>query len=277
MPPVAKPWFRMYSSILTNRKVHNLRGNEVLGWLKLLAIANLQTPRGTLPPLEDIAFQLRLSIKAADTLLNALADEGLVEEREDKVLVMHDWNEWQAERDVNRERRDVTGANAEESSRFNHAIVTDSSRVRHARVEREKEKEEEREREGEKEARDAPSLPFVFAYAGRHQQRTGGKPPSPIQHSELVSLEREHGSELCFQAAEARGWDKPASYLRGWINDHGTESKPESREEAIIRLSRGTGGGVPEEAGHTDGVANGVSGLDRRRAAIARLGRGGQA
>ena len=134
-----------------------------------------------------------------------------------------------------------------------------------------------KEAEGERDAPSAPSLPFVFAYVGRHQQRTAGRPPSPVQHSELVSLEREHGSELCFQAAEARGWDKPASYLRGWINDHGTESKPESREEAIIRLSRGTGGGVPEEAGHTDGVANGVSGLDRRSAAIARLGRGGKA
>jgi hypothetical protein len=131
------------------------------------------------------------------------------------------------------------------------------------------------EAEAEAENPAPPALPFTLAWTGRYQQDNSMRRPSPIVHGELVALEREHGSDWCFRAAESKGWDKKAAYLREWIIDHKSRdgpSQPVSRAEQIARLSA-SGSGVSTARQDSNGVANGVSGLDRRSAAIAKLGR----
>jgi len=62
-------WFRLYSDILQNKKVMQLP--EAMRWryVALKALANIQTPRGTLPSNEDISFELRLSpLEVEETL-----------------------------------------------------------------------------------------------------------------------------------------------------------------------------------------------------------------
>lgn len=183
MPPVARPWFRMYSSVLTNSKVQSLRGREALVWINLLALANLQRPRGTLPNLGEVAFQLRMSIKSLDLMLNDFADIGLIDDLGDNKLVIHDWAEWQKDRDVTERYRDVR-----------HANVTVS--VEKITLDREKEKEKEKDKEKEKNktknALSRGSLPapvvltpenfpyrrFTDAHVKSHDNGAGGVEPA---------------------------------------------------------------------------------------------------
>ena len=79
----------MYSNILESHKLHRLKGDHVKGWLYLLALANLQTVRGTLPVVGDIAFALRLKLEKAETLLKTLLDAGLLS-RNSHGYVIHD-------------------------------------------------------------------------------------------------------------------------------------------------------------------------------------------
>ena len=53
------PWFRFYVRTLNNPKVQRLPGNIFKGWLNLLCLA--KETDGSLPPVEDISFRLRLS------------------------------------------------------------------------------------------------------------------------------------------------------------------------------------------------------------------------
>lgn len=273
-------WFRFYSEALHDPKVQLLPAETYRGWTQLLCLANETEPRGRLPKtMQDTAYKLHMDMAQAEALVADLADAGLIDRKNGRFL-MHNWDVRQPDSDNiasrvqkhrEKQKRPVTSndnvtLHVTPSARTSNVLEEDTEKKR-----RDPEEELEKEREGE--APSALTLPFVLAYVGKYQGRTAGGVPSPIQHSELVSIERHYGSELCFQAAEAKGWDKPASYLRGWLNDHAAETEPESRTEAIARLSRGPGVSVSDASEDPDGVANGIHGLDSRRLAIAQLGR----
>src|SRR5207245_5802205 len=69
-----------------------LPGEFVKGWLNLLCLAN--SGDGVLPPLRTIAFRLRISETEAQTLLQRLIQERLIDQQEG-YLEMHDWGEFQ--------------------------------------------------------------------------------------------------------------------------------------------------------------------------------------
>ena len=104
------PWLRFYVRTLNNPKVQQLTGTEFKGWVNLLCLA--KEFDGSLPPVEDVAFRLRLSKQKAETLLKSLRSNGLIDG--DK---MHDWDEMQYNSDSSTERvkqhrerqRNVTG------------------------------------------------------------------------------------------------------------------------------------------------------------------------
>lgn len=147
MPPVEKPWFRMYASILTDHKVQALKG-DALGWLNLLAVASVRKPRGTLPDREECAFQLRMSQQLANKLIERLIAVKLVDDGPDGMRV-HNWGDWQKERDVAPAKREDNHANVTLSAIDNHANVTDTVRkitLDQIRGEEEKNRTEQRQR-----------------------------------------------------------------------------------------------------------------------------------
>lgn len=148
MPRIARPWFRFYSEAADNLKLHNLPDRLVKPWLFLMCLANVNRPRGRLPAMAKVAFTLRVKEDRAEALIKSLQGVGLID-RVGSVYVMHDWDEWQAERDVAPSMRD-------ETAEINHGNVTDTAQEGHARVEKSRRRnrsEKEREQEnGERRA-----------------------------------------------------------------------------------------------------------------------------
>lgn len=89
-------WFRFYSDALDNPKVQRLPGELFKAWVNILCLANRSKARGVLPPLEDVAFALRLSEEQAAEVIAELVRRGLLDERDDGTGP-HDWLELQPE------------------------------------------------------------------------------------------------------------------------------------------------------------------------------------
>jgi len=145
MPPIAKPWFRFHSCTIESRKAQTLGRKEpglYFHWINLLCLANVTRPRGTLPPVEDIAYKLRLGREKAEGIIEALIARRFIDQKGD-TFEMHDWEDWQADRDVapvNRRGKGTpssqeTHANVTPSSQENHANVTHTVAENHDRVE----------------------------------------------------------------------------------------------------------------------------------------------
>lgn len=100
MPRPARPWFRVYAELLDNPKIQRLKPTLRCHWLNLACLACSGSPRGTLPPVDDCAFRLRLSVTVMSGILEELTALRLVDANGDR-FVMHDWDEWQYESDAN--------------------------------------------------------------------------------------------------------------------------------------------------------------------------------
>lgn len=106
-------WLKLYDEILEDRKVQTLSGDAFKFWVNVLAIANRQKVRGVLPPVEDVAFLLRLSVQEATANLAQLVALGILDETPDG-LSPHNWAERQRKSDAtstersrkHREKRD---------------------------------------------------------------------------------------------------------------------------------------------------------------------------
>lgn len=120
MPRVAMHWFRYYSEALTSPKVQRLKPPLFKHWINLMALANISEPRGRLPCLSDVAFALRVAESVAHNAITELVALHFIDVEGDR-FVMHDWDEWQADRDVTARKR--------------HSYVTATSLEGHARSE----------------------------------------------------------------------------------------------------------------------------------------------
>lgn len=96
-------WFRFYSEALHDPKVQKLQPALFKAWINVLCIANDQPERGTLPPIEDIAFAMRVSKSRAQSFLRELVKAGLVDEFEFGYRP-HGWNKRQPSSDNATER-----------------------------------------------------------------------------------------------------------------------------------------------------------------------------
>ena len=130
------PWFRFYVRTLNNPKVQRLPGSTFKGWVNLLCLA--KETDGTLPPIEDISFRLRLSGPKTESLLNTLRASGLVEGNR-----MHDWGEMQYTSDSSTERVKQHRKRLKDCSN----VSSNVSETVQRRTETEEEKETEEGRE----------------------------------------------------------------------------------------------------------------------------------
>jgi hypothetical protein len=101
--------------------------------------------------------------------------------------------------------------------------------------------------------------PFVKAFREHFQQREGKDPPRN-QVADARALEREYGAERCLQLATDYDWAVAPGYLRQVLEN------PKNGNGS------GEGRGKSGQTPSAGGVADRVSGLDRRRAAVAARG-----
>jgi hypothetical protein len=96
-------WFRLYSEVLHDPKVQRLSPPLFRTWVNLLCLANEQEDRGNLPPLEDVAFALRVNPAKARLDLEALKKAGLLDDESEHVRP-HGWLNRQKDSDNAAER-----------------------------------------------------------------------------------------------------------------------------------------------------------------------------
>ena len=128
------PWFRFYVRTLNNPKAQRLPGVAFKFWINLLCLA--KETDGSLPPIEDIAFRLRLSKPKAEALLKSLRLKGLIDENR-----MHDWDELQYQSDSSTARVKQHRKRSKEhpGNVSSNVSVTVQSRTEENRVETETE------------------------------------------------------------------------------------------------------------------------------------------
>jgi len=144
MPRSPRPWFRFYSEATESLKVHELPDRFVKPWLFMLCLANANEPRGRLPSISKVAFALRVKEDKAKALIAGLVDRRFID-YDGKHYVMHQWDDFQRDRDVSPTLRDG-------ESRINHANVTPTVSENHAKPSRARARVEESREEERKEA-----------------------------------------------------------------------------------------------------------------------------
>ena len=85
-------WFRFYQSALEDPRIQRLPGDLFKSWVNLLCLTSKND--GILPPIDDIAFSLRMTEDEADIVINKLLNAHLLE-RKGAWLAPTDWHDRQ--------------------------------------------------------------------------------------------------------------------------------------------------------------------------------------
>lgn len=96
-------WFRLYGEVLHDSKVQILSPARFRDWINLLLIVNGNTPRGSLPPISQVAFLLRVGVEEAQAVVNDLIVAGLFDVQPDGSVRAHNWDVRQPESDEPRQ------------------------------------------------------------------------------------------------------------------------------------------------------------------------------
>lgn len=104
-------WFRAYEDALNDPKIQRLPGERFKVWFNLLCVASAN--KGTLPPLCDLAFSLRLPEDILRGHIGALQADGLIDtDPETLAMSPHNWSGRQFQSD---------GSSTERVKRFRNA------------------------------------------------------------------------------------------------------------------------------------------------------------
>lgn len=155
---MARPWFRFYRKTVNNPKAQRLRPELFKAWVNMLSVT---CDNGYLPPVNDLAFALRVHPDRALTWRDALIAANLFElvpgECEDPPVSVraHDWTDHNYDSDA-----DPTAAERKRKSRARSRVTSDSGHANATRTDRDSELEPDSDKNSE------PSLPAVgFAKA----------------------------------------------------------------------------------------------------------------
>jgi hypothetical protein len=85
-------WFRFYSEALDDPKVQKLRPELFKFWVNLLCLANAGSPRGTLPPIDDMALRMRIRRDHLERFIAALEASKLLVRDGSNALKPHNWD-----------------------------------------------------------------------------------------------------------------------------------------------------------------------------------------
>lgn len=81
-------WFRFYDDALNDPKVQRLRGDDFKSWVNILCLASKHG--GSVPPLADTAFTLRMPEPQVAKILGRLAAQGLLDDVDGEYRP-HNW------------------------------------------------------------------------------------------------------------------------------------------------------------------------------------------
>jgi hypothetical protein len=95
-------WWRAYNEAVDDPKLQRLPDATFKAWFNLMCLASRND--GALPPIEDIAFSLRLSTARVNQIIADLKHRELLDVMEDGTLQPHNWNGRQYKSDVSTER-----------------------------------------------------------------------------------------------------------------------------------------------------------------------------
>lgn len=94
-------WLRLYDDTINDPKILKLPEALRWHWIALLCVASKN--EGALPPLDDVAIQLRVTTGKATEIIAALVKAGLLDKTE-TGFAPHNWNGRQYKSDVSTER-----------------------------------------------------------------------------------------------------------------------------------------------------------------------------
>ena len=94
-------WFRFYDEVLDDPKVQQLPAKTFKNWVNILCLAKRND--GVLPPIDDIAFALRMTGSDAEALIKILKDNKLLDDTSNGI-VPHNWSGRQYKSDVSTSR-----------------------------------------------------------------------------------------------------------------------------------------------------------------------------
>jgi DNA-binding transcriptional regulator YhcF (GntR family) len=89
---IERTWWRAYCRIVDTKKVQDLPAPLFRHWINMMCIAKRHG--GKLPPIQQYAWDARLSVSAVEKVWRELREAKLLEEK-DGVMVPHDWEEMQ--------------------------------------------------------------------------------------------------------------------------------------------------------------------------------------
>jgi len=96
-------WFRFYSQAVEDPKVQRLPVEMRWHWVEILCLASRNRKRGHLPPIDDVAYSLRISVKKAESIIKTLLERRLLVQNGTGTIA-HNWDRWQFESDNVTER-----------------------------------------------------------------------------------------------------------------------------------------------------------------------------
>ena len=95
-------WFRFYDCVVDDPKAQRLPPHLFKTWVNLLCLASRSN--GVIPPVDDVAFSLRISTTDAQAQIDELIGVGLLDIRPDKRFEPHNWAARQFQSDTSKER-----------------------------------------------------------------------------------------------------------------------------------------------------------------------------
>ena len=115
-------WFRFYAESINDPKVQRLPPHLFKTWVNLLCLTCANG--GNIPPISDVAFQLRMSEFDAQSQVDELIGLGLIDIATDKTLEPHNWKGRQFLSDTSNERVRKHRAKKAEASQKPECNVT---------------------------------------------------------------------------------------------------------------------------------------------------------
>lgn len=85
-------WFRVHDNLVDDPKVQRLEPSLFKALINLWCLTSANS--GVLPPIDEIAFKLRMKLEKAQRVLNELRAVGLVED-DDRGTRPHNWDQRQ--------------------------------------------------------------------------------------------------------------------------------------------------------------------------------------
>jgi len=99
-------WLRLYLTVPDDPKVQGLSDRDFRHWINLLCLAGRD--KGRLPPIQDIAFTLRIKQNEVVQILRRMEDRGLFREEADEHGIVavrpNNWQNRQYKSDTSAER-----------------------------------------------------------------------------------------------------------------------------------------------------------------------------